>query len=351
MKINEETKSIAVSRITVLWALSETALGGFLHALHIPLTGIIVGGAAIIFITLIAQFSDKKNSILKATLIVLIVKGIVSPHTPPAAYFAVFLQGFLGQIIFQNRKYFTFKVVLLSVTTLVYFSIQKLVIYTIVFGNTFWDSINVYTNYILTQFFTIQDSSNYINYSIIIASAYVFIHLLAGLFIGILAGKIPQWLHNSLSNDLTLQQVVSNELIVEQNSQAGDRKWVAKKQKNKIVILIILMSLIVTSYFTPDLGSNQAMDIILMLLRALIITFIWYAFISPLLLKYVKKYFNKYQNVYAEEVEEIIKSIPHFKSLTLKSWSLHSHNKGFKKYKLFLFTTFATLLFTNIDYK
>ncbi len=351
MKINEETKSIAVGRITALWALSEAALGGFLHALHIPLTGIIVGGAAIIFITLIAQFSDKKKSILKATLIVLIVKGIVSPHSPPAAYLAVFLQGFLGQIIFQNRKYFTSKVVLLSVTTLFYFSIQKLIIYTIVFGNTFWDSINVYTNYILTQFFTLQNSSYYIDYSIIIASAYVFIHLLAGLFIGILAARIPQWLHNSFTDDLTIQQVASNEMIVEQNRQADDKKLLANKQKNKIVILIVLIGLIVISYFTPDLGSNQAMDIILMIFRALIITFIWYAIFSPFILKYIKKYFHKYQNVYAEEVEEIIKSIPLFKKVISNAWSLHSHSTGFKKYKLFLFTTFAALLFTNIDYE
>lgn len=348
LKINEETKSIAVSRLTALWALSEAALGGLLHALHLPLTGIIVGSAAIIFITLIAHFSEKSSSILKATLIVLIVKGIVSPHTPPAAYFAVFLQGFLGQLIFYSKDYFSFKVIALSVTTLVYFSIQKLVIYTIVFGNTFWDSINVYTNFILSQFYSSTNSSEPVNFSLIIISVYVSIHFLAGLFVGRLAEKLPHLIQNSNSYDLGFQKLVDDEILLKKKDQSEHLNNSKKKFKRKYFVLVFLIGLIIVSYLIPNLGSNRAMDLLLMMLRAIIITFIWYIIISPLILKLIKNYFKKYRNIYAEEVEEIILLIPHFKNLTIQSWKIHSQKKGFKRFKPFLMNTFSNLLFTKI---
>ncbi|MCK5088079.1 MAG: hypothetical protein KAQ90_11190, partial [Melioribacteraceae bacterium] len=68
-----------VNRLTALWAFSEAALGGILHALKIPLTGLFVGGAAVIFISLIAYYSEKKHAILRATLLVVIVKFVVAP--------------------------------------------------------------------------------------------------------------------------------------------------------------------------------------------------------------------------------------------------------------------------------
>ena len=41
-------------RIIALWVLCEVMLGGIIHVLHIPVSGLIVGSAAVIFICLIA---------------------------------------------------------------------------------------------------------------------------------------------------------------------------------------------------------------------------------------------------------------------------------------------------------
>ncbi len=83
---SSNTKNLPVERITAMWALSEAALGGILHAFKIPLTGLFVNGSAVIFIALIAYYAQKSGAILRATLIVLLVKGGVSPHTPINAY-------------------------------------------------------------------------------------------------------------------------------------------------------------------------------------------------------------------------------------------------------------------------
>ncbi|HEY7751043.1 MAG TPA: hypothetical protein VH917_02035, partial [Ignavibacteriaceae bacterium] len=47
----------AVLRITALWALSESLLGGFLHATQVPFRGLIIASTAVLFISLIFYFS------------------------------------------------------------------------------------------------------------------------------------------------------------------------------------------------------------------------------------------------------------------------------------------------------
>jgi len=103
-----ENKIIPITRLSALWALSESMLGGLLHAAHIPLRGMIISSAAVIIICLIAHFSEKNGEILKATIIVLIIKGAISPYTPFAAYLAVFMQGLLGEIFFYKKRFLHF---------------------------------------------------------------------------------------------------------------------------------------------------------------------------------------------------------------------------------------------------
>lgn len=63
-----------IARLTALWALAESGLGGYMHAMKIPFTGIVLGGTAIVVISLIAWFSTTPfKSIIRATLLVLLV--------------------------------------------------------------------------------------------------------------------------------------------------------------------------------------------------------------------------------------------------------------------------------------
>ena len=54
--LTKEQKVLAIQRLTALWAFAESGLGGMLHALQLPFTGLIVGGLSVIIITLIAKF-------------------------------------------------------------------------------------------------------------------------------------------------------------------------------------------------------------------------------------------------------------------------------------------------------
>ena len=57
-------------RLIALWILIESFLGGILHGFKIPVTGLMVGGSAMISIIFIARYFPSKGSILKAMLVV-----------------------------------------------------------------------------------------------------------------------------------------------------------------------------------------------------------------------------------------------------------------------------------------
>ncbi|MCB0574936.1 MAG: hypothetical protein KDC61_10270, partial [Saprospiraceae bacterium] len=88
--MQEHNESDVILRLTALWAFSESALGGVMHALKIPFTGLLVGGFAVLSIGMIAHVSHRRaGAVLRATMLVVLVKAVVSPHSPPTAYLAV----------------------------------------------------------------------------------------------------------------------------------------------------------------------------------------------------------------------------------------------------------------------
>jgi hypothetical protein len=103
-----ETSSSNAEKLTKLWALSESMLGGVLHAVKMPFRGMILSGAAVILIGMLANFSEKRGQIFRSTVLVVTIKATVSPHSPLTAYLSVFMQGLLGELFFlsENLNFF-----------------------------------------------------------------------------------------------------------------------------------------------------------------------------------------------------------------------------------------------------
>ena len=121
-------------------------LGGIIHGLRIPLSGLIVGSLAVIFIALMANYVPEKGSIFKATWIVAIFKMMLSPEAPLAAYIAVFFQGFMGEVIFYQRKNFRLSCMILAVITLLESGMQRIVVLTVIYGSDLWQAVNTFIN-------------------------------------------------------------------------------------------------------------------------------------------------------------------------------------------------------------
>jgi hypothetical protein len=332
-----------VNRLIALWALSEGFLGGILHIARVPLTGLVLSNVAVILITLIAKFSDRKGTILKATLIVLVVKGILSPHTPLTAYIAVSLQGIFGELFFYKRKFPVFSAVTLGFIVSLLTAFQKVIFLTVIFGQNFWISIDKFTIIILKDFFGLTDSN--ISASKWLVLVYISIHIIAG----IIAGLYSAVLYKKTGSIL---QDKNRKIIFEPGTLAEEKTRTTKKSSRKkwwlkpfgIFFFILTFSLLAYSYFYPENPYIEKDSLIIMLIRGILLMFAWYKFLSPLLTAGFKKILNKKRNKYTEDIDYVISSIPMFKIILARCWKESSAQKGLKRLHGFIYMSVLNLL-------
>jgi len=335
LRLESSDDRTSLLKITALWAFSESAFGGILHALNIPLRGLFISSAAVLFISLIALFSKNNKDILKSTLIVILIKAVVSPYSPLAAYFAVSLQGFLGYLLFSTKKVYKLSALLLGILVLFFSGIQKIVLLTILFGNTLWESLDIFIKQVSIEIFNIDHPG--INYGYLIIGAYVLLHLFAGIFIGIYAGKLPQkidYYKNSIPSFISNK---NGEEILKKEMKKK-RGWFLRP--TGILILLLSISLIVLSYLSPELEDSVALSVVIMLVRSLIITFIWFVVVAPIVKKIFQKFLAKRKSEYSRDLEEIISMFPLFKEVVNYCWKLSNDKKGIRRVRYFLSTSF-----------
>ena len=296
--IDEER--LGILKVTALWAFSESAFGGILHALTIPLRGLFISSAAVLFISLIALFSKSSKEILKATLIVILIKAVVSPHSPLTAYFAVSLQGVLGFLLFSTKRFFKLSALLLGLLVLFLSGIQKIVVLTILFGNTLWESLNIFIKQISTEIFQVEHTD--LNFGYLFIAAYVLLHLIAGLFIGLYARRLPQKINHYKNQVPSLVEITDVEDIP-QKEKRKKKSWFLRP--TGIFIFLLSAGVIILSYVSPALEDNVGMSVLFMLVRSLIITIVWYTLLAPLTKKLFSKFVTRRKSEYAQELEEI----------------------------------------------
>jgi len=344
-QLNDLNELTAIWKITALWAFSEAALGGILHAFKIPFRGVFIGGSAAVLISLIAFFSKEKGVILRSTIIVIIVKGMVSPYTPLTAYFAVFLQGILGEVLFFNRKFFKVPAFILAILALLFSSMQKIIILTILFGNTLWDSINQFGKVIISELFG-QNNTIDLNYSYLILGTYLGIHILLGIIIGIFTARFPFKIVNVIHHEKVEIEAFYRSVKEAINKKKKKFWW---KKISRLLFITLLAAMIILSYFHPQSGFSKAEEILIMIFRAIAIMLFWYFLAAPLLLKWLQKYLKKKQNQYSTEINRIVENFPHFKKLVAYCWKISSKQKGYRKIKSFLVRLVTFLLITDFD--
>lgn len=314
-------------RLIALWAICEGFLGGIIHGFKLPISGLIVGSSAVICICLIAFYVPVRGAILKATLIVAIFKMMLSPHSPLPAYFAVFFQGLMGEILFLNRKYYKGAAVVFAVIALMESALQRILVVTIIYGNNLWKAVDDFING-----FTKQS----VNYSYWLIGFYLFFHFLAGIIAGwfaaVLPGKLRAW-----NSDAVNFKIQNYDLTVKTSSN--------KSKSGRIILIAIwtaLLLLFIQSGFSigaPLLPSHVSVQI---LIRSVLIILTWYFFIGPLLTKFLKTWLVKKRLNSQPEIEKIAALLPSTKFIVNESWKLSSAKKGWKR-----LPQFCKLVLTN----
>ncbi len=312
-----EQKAIAVQRLTALWAFTESGLGGIMHAFKIPFTGLLVGGMALVMISLIAFIAGHPyKQVLKSAVIVLIVKAMVSPHTPPAAYMAVSFQALLGYGLFRMMGVNMISILFLSVVSMIESAVQKVIILTLFLGQSLWKAMDALVGYVAGQLGFATSNGSYW-----VIGIYMLIYIAGGFVVAWLAYRSIQRF-----------RVIQEEEIIFTGMEAAPNTVERKKTYRKLWILIIAALLLSLVLFVFAPGNRQGW---LAAARSISWTvsaiFIWYVFLGPLLTRLIRQALEKKKGKYADEVLQVLSFLPVLRRLATMAWQQSKKHSGFSR--------------------
>ncbi|MFC5272194.1 hypothetical protein [Adhaeribacter terreus] len=322
-------------RLIAVWALAEGVLGGILHALHIPLTGLVVGSIAVCCLSLLARFRRRRGDLLKATILVLLVKAMLSPHAPLAAYIAVLSQGLLAELFFLSGKNFKLNGILFGFFTQLQSALLHIGKLVLVFGIDIWVAMDEYLGKI-AQSLGLQNGP----FTVYLAVIYVGVHVLAGIFIGFVAANLPSRLPKT--SGIAAEFSLPEELLQSKIEPKPKRKRF-KLQFSLVVIWLVLLAVFLQSYFGIGPVFLPKHKIFQILIRSVLIVSVWYFVISPLLLQLLKKWLAGKKSALQTELEAILNLLPEMGALLKKSWLQSANLTGIKRLRTFLKLAFGQL--------
>jgi hypothetical protein len=334
--LSKEQRVNAVQRLTALWAFTESGLGGIMHALQIPFTGLLVGGMAVIMISLIAEISEYNyKQVLKSAMIVLIVKAMVSPYTPFPAYIAVAFQALLGYGLFSLLKVNFISIVLLSTIAMIESAIQKLLILTLFFGQSLWKAMDGMIDFVARQFGSLVANGSYW-----IVGIYLLIYLAGGFFIAWLA-------YRTIKNFNVEQPALVLETSAEINNSINDTKKASGRNYKKLWVLIAIMIILSGSLFVFADNNRQGwLAVTKTITWTLSAILLWYMLIGPLFTKAIQKLLHKKESRYSDEVLKTLSFLPVLRKLTALAWQQSKLQQGFRRWYFF----FAALIHATLTY-
>ena len=313
-------------RLVALWVLAESFLGGLLHGLKLPVTGLLVGGSAMICIQLIAWHFPNRGSVLKAMMLVMLMKFSLSPHSPFPAYLAVLFQGISGEFLLRGRRLFLLKCLVFGFLGMMESALQRLLVLVFLSGTEIWEALDVWIS-------KVSSGLGPEKFSQWLALAYLLIHALAGLVIGILGHKLA----SSKPSDFPHFQL---------DGAAIELPEKPRRKKNSIAgHLICLIALAVWLLLESEIFQlpGKVFFFVPLLLRMVWLYGLLVYLLVPMLDGFFRKFLAAKAQHYAGTLEEIRKLLPEMLSLLKQSRDYS------KQYRLG-FPGFLRLLIFNILY-
>ncbi|MBC7885486.1 MAG: hypothetical protein H7X99_08420 [Saprospiraceae bacterium] len=309
-----------IKGIISLWAFAECGIGGFLHALRLPFTGIFAGGVAIICIVLIGYYTNgDRKKLMEALGLVLMVKLIASPHSPWQAYVAVIFQGVVGWLLFSNLNYFKWKVLFFAVVCMLESAVQKILLSILIYGFSFFKAIDEAAINLMKHLGLGQEAS----IVGIIFGAYIILHLFTGIFLGLWIPKIPLQLEK-------VRLMIPGDFLLKTGEIIGRKKRFHPFLWSFLVFSMVILIL----HFTlpPSFGINMTALFIRVVGISLFLIFV----ISPII-KFIIKRNLENQDIGKQELKSIISVLPQMESnaMGILTWSNNTF-KGWQKLKYFI---------------
>lgn len=317
--LTSNEKILATQRLTALWAFNECGLGGVLHALHIPFSGLLLCGIALTVITLIAFINQNNQKvILQNLVVVLLVKLSISPHTSPPAYLAVFFQAWISYLLYSLFGVRLISILVVCLLSTIESAVQKFLVLTIFFGKNFWKALDG-----LVKFITEQFSYSNSNGSLWIVGIYMAVYFVGGILIAILINKVL--------GQLTTQQCPAPPGFTD----VTDNKTPARKKSYWKWLTILLCISVVIFFIEPD-EKQKWLNIAKAVSYTITAIAIWYIAIVPLFSKLLMRLLQNSKKQYSNQVAQTLSVLPYFRKLTTVAWQQTQTSKGLKRIALFM---------------
>lgn len=305
----------AAHRLTALWAFSEAGLGGVLHAFNLPFTALSVGGIAVVLITLIASYSQRPfHAILRATLIVILLKAAISPHSPVMAYVAVGFQGVLGAVIFSTIPWLPVGAVLLGTLAMLESALQKLLTLTIIYGAPLWEAIDMFFHY-AGQKMGIETTGMSLSYGLIVG--YTGLYAMAGVVIGWLAGRMVSTIHQLPDAPSHMLQGAMAPVVLPQKH----RPWYRHPLFRYSVLLFAIVGIMLLLGNTGHPWEKG----LYIVLRSVLVLVLWLAVVAPILHKILQQVLQRERHKVAGEVNDAMALLPVLRKAIPIIWQQQQH--------------------------
>ncbi len=301
-----------VTKITALWAFSESGLGGILHAVRLPFSGIFLGSISVILITFLAYNSQNKwKTIIQAMLLVIMLKVLISPHSPVMAYAAVAFQGVLGAAIYSVFGVNKVSTVCFGMIALFESAFQKILTLTIIFGVQLWEAISNFFGELTQRF----ELALFEDLPWIVLISYGLLYVLVGITAGIFAYKLPK---NIQKEAQILRQKDFMRVDVETVS-------LVKRKRLKKVFLFsgIGLFIVIALFFTENEKT-----IGYVLLRTLTVLLVFLFVISPLVKFLLRIWVSNRRTTVESSLTTIISEMPQLRKNTIIANSFSNHIKN-----------------------
>ncbi|GAA4371014.1 hypothetical protein GCM10023185_46080 [Hymenobacter saemangeumensis] len=325
--------SAATLRLIVLWSLSEALLGGVLHAFKLPLTGLLVGGASIVLIHVLGEEAARRGAVLRGLLVVLSIKALLSPQSPPTAYLAVAFQGVLGELLSWPRAAPRLRGMLLGGLTMLESAGQQVLVLWLLMGKSPAVAFNAFVDKLL--------GTSQADYALLLVGLWLGGHALAGLALGWWAGGLHQRLPTlaQLRPELLLPQpgpVAASlaEPPLPATAVPRRRRW---RPGSVLMAAWALLALVWLGsqagwWSAGPLGEKGLAGL---LLRSALIYGAWALLLAPLLLRIIRRWLTGAQHGrWASDLEAALELLPATRRLVQACWQLTARHQGLARLRL-----------------
>ena len=317
----------AVARLTALWALSESALGGVLHALKVPLMGLVMAGTAVVLITLIAHYASRPREILRALLLVLLVKAVGSPHSPITAYAAVTFQGLLGYAVYAIGRPGYLTSVPYAVVAMCESAVQRLLMLALFFGAPLWAAVDEWGQWVLARYFPASAGTD-LSLAWGLVVGYLAVYFVGGVVVGLVAARLPERIARERAA-LDAEDLDAAEAAMSTAEAAGkppvDRaaraRWRRRRRWRAVGVAAVIAAVLALTVVAGRGGDAAPwLSAAIYVARTVAILAAYYFFVGPWLSRAVQRWLLARRGRHADELEAVFAVLPRLRALAGQQW-------------------------------